>query len=121
MNLKFKNYFIEADGDRFNLYTLKEGKKGNYKSNIGYGYRFVEALKKIATLETAKKENITTIYHYIEEYHNIINTLLQKLDWLGKGPKPEVSFSSKPKEQQVKTLFPESTENIPGKPKIIKR
>ena len=73
--MRYKDYNLELEEDRFNLYNDRISENGNpYKSYIGYSYRFGEVIQKIAALEAAKG-NPETIRDYIDEYNRIVQDI----------------------------------------------
>jgi len=73
MNIKYKNYLLEQEGDRFNLYriVIGEGKKNKgmeIPKPIGYSYHFDNAVKMIIALEVEKKQETTDLKGWLAEY-----------------------------------------------------
>ena len=87
MEIKWKNFIMVADDDRFNLYRERKIEKKGSKNfgkitryEIGWSYRFGEAIKRIIELELAKREDVTTLKGYIEEYRKLVKELKETIN-----------------------------------------
>lgn len=85
ISIQYQDFLIEPEvvcRDRFNLYRTGVTEKGTNigkptKVNIGYGYKWGEALFKIASIQTSEETSIVGLQGYIDAYQRITDNLLK--------------------------------------------
>ena len=87
MNLKYKNYIAYSEGDRFNLYEIKEmvaqketknhsiGDKYNSEMLIGYGYTYDGLVRRIASQELNNMEITLELGEYVSAFSDVLNEI----------------------------------------------
>ena len=73
MDIKYKDYYIEAEDTHFNLYRIRETKKGRTKGEerkdyFAFGITMKRAILKITHLEATKDQEIVTLDEFIRRY-----------------------------------------------------
>lgn len=73
MDIKYKDYYIEAEDTYFNLYKIVETKEGKTagrkkKEFFAYGITMKRAISKITHLEATKGQDIVTLDEFIRRY-----------------------------------------------------
>lgn len=87
MDLTYKNYIAYSEGDRFNLYEkvmaiaksdTKNHKKGDkYETEvlIGYGYKYENLVRRIATEELHKDNVIIPLGDYVTLFNDVLKQI----------------------------------------------
>lgn len=84
MNIEYKEYHIEQEGTRFNLYKTtiadKDGvliKKGaKIYNNIGWSMSWEHIIKEIIALEEIKNETTVTLKEFLAEHKKITDEVI---------------------------------------------
>jgi len=86
MQIKYKDYVMVANDERFNLYreyVVRNKKAKSYgkteRTLIGYGFHLDRAIQRIIELEVADKNATVTISEYLKLYRTMVRNLKDEL------------------------------------------
>ena len=87
MNIRYKEYHLEQEDTRFNLYKVgihknntKRKKEGDEKlTNIAFSMSWEHAIKNIIALEAQKDENTYSLNEFIAKYKKIADEVMQAI------------------------------------------
>jgi hypothetical protein len=85
MKIKFKEYTLEPEGARYNLYKTvqatnkKTNEKYDTEQNIGYGMTMETAIDIMAKDILNDVQAIVSLETYLQKYKEIVNEILTKI------------------------------------------
>ena len=91
MKIKYKNYTLEPEGRRFNLYKTVKANKIDKKTkkptgevydreeNYGYGMSFDLCIETIISDSLCEKNEELSLRQYIDEYKELKSSLIEEI------------------------------------------
>lgn len=75
MKIPYKNYYLDEEQGRFNLYVKRDGNKSD--THIGYGYNLETALERILQDITCSAKETMDLRSFLSQYRQEKEELIQ--------------------------------------------